>query len=157
MAKVRGEVFALVHAAAIRQHTSFQNWLFGLPGRTLCEQSLWCQKWWAFSWFFSSPLSTLSVCPEQSMPSHAFFPEHMSDNYQGLRRTSSEICTKFVRWDVSRLQMKELKESTRPLNCMKCCTLSPKICKYYHLQLHRATTTAVQTAEPIPEIMDTPS
>jgi hypothetical protein len=26
--------------------------------------------------------------------------------------------------------------------------------KYYHLPLHHATTTAVQTAAPVPEIMD---
>jgi hypothetical protein len=39
---------------------------------------------------------------------------------------------------------------------MKFCKLTPKTCQYYHLPLHRATTTAVQTAAPVPEIMDTP-
>jgi hypothetical protein len=41
------------------------------------------------------------VCPELSMQfkhsctAHAFFPERLSNNCQGLRCTSSEICTKF--------------------------------------------------------------
>jgi hypothetical protein len=33
------------------------------------------------------------------------------------------------------------------LHC--CCTLTAKICQYYHLPLHRATTTAVQMAAPV--------
>jgi hypothetical protein len=35
-------------------------------------------------------------------------------------------------------------------------TLTPKIWQYYHLQLHRIITTAVYSAAPVPEIMDTP-
>jgi hypothetical protein len=37
--KVWGEVLAHFHAVAIKCHSSKQNWLFGLSGRTLCEQS----------------------------------------------------------------------------------------------------------------------
>jgi hypothetical protein len=39
-----GEVFAHVHAVAIKRHSSMQNWLFGLPGRILCEQCLLMSK-----------------------------------------------------------------------------------------------------------------
>jgi hypothetical protein len=56
----------------------------------------------------------------------------------------------------TRLQIKGCKEWKYPPSCMKFCTLIPKICLYYHLPLHRATTTAVQMAAPVPEIMDTP-
>jgi hypothetical protein len=38
----------------------------------------------------------------------------------------------------------------------KLCALTAKI-RYCHLPLHRATTTAVQTAAPVPEIMNAPS
>jgi hypothetical protein len=34
-----------------------RNWLFGLPGRILCEQSPRCQrKCWACPWTCSSPV-----------------------------------------------------------------------------------------------------
>jgi hypothetical protein len=29
---------------AVKCHSSMRNWLFGLPTRSLCEQSPWCQK-----------------------------------------------------------------------------------------------------------------
>jgi hypothetical protein len=38
---------------------------------------------------------------------------------------------------------------------MRLCTLTPKICYYYHLPLHRAITNAVQMTAPVLEIMDT--
>jgi hypothetical protein len=38
VAKVRCEVFAHLHAVAIKRHNSMQNCLFGLPGRILCEE-----------------------------------------------------------------------------------------------------------------------
>jgi hypothetical protein len=37
------------------------------------------------------------------------------------------------------------------------CTLTPKLCQYYHISLHRTTTTAVQMVAPVPEIMATAS
>jgi hypothetical protein len=44
------------------------NWMFGLPGRILCEHSPWCQsKWWACSWLCSSHVSPFSVWSEPSM------------------------------------------------------------------------------------------
>jgi hypothetical protein len=36
----RGHVLAHVHAVAVKRHSSMRSRLFGLPGRTLCEQSL---------------------------------------------------------------------------------------------------------------------
>jgi hypothetical protein len=37
-AKVWSEVFAHFHAVAVKHHGSVRNWLFGLPGKILCEQ-----------------------------------------------------------------------------------------------------------------------
>jgi hypothetical protein len=54
------------------------------------------------------------------------------------------------------LQIKELKKSVRSPSFVKFCTLTPKIFLYY-LPLHRATTTAIQMAAPVPEIRNVPS
>jgi hypothetical protein len=62
VAKIQGKVFAHFHTVTVRHHSSMRNWLFGLPGRIVCEQSPWCQrKWCACSWLCSSPLSPFSV------------------------------------------------------------------------------------------------
>jgi hypothetical protein len=67
VAKGRGEVFAYFHAVTVEVHSSMWNWLFGLPGRILCEQSPWYQrKWWACSWLFPSRVSPFSVCLNRS-------------------------------------------------------------------------------------------
>jgi hypothetical protein len=39
VAKVQGEVFAHFHELTTKHHSSMQNWLFGLLGQILCEQS----------------------------------------------------------------------------------------------------------------------
>jgi hypothetical protein len=77
-------VFAHFHLVAVKRRSSMMDWLLGLPGQILCEQSPWCQrKWWACSWVCSSPASPFSVCPELSMSfkhpctAHAFFPERL--------------------------------------------------------------------------------
>jgi hypothetical protein len=57
----------------------------------------------------------------------------------------------------TQLQTKRRKKSTLPPSCVKFCKLTPKICWYYLLPSHHATTTAAQTATSVPEIMDTPS
>jgi hypothetical protein len=122
------------------------NWLFGLPGWNICEQSPWCQrKLWACSWLCSSPISPISACPELSMSfkhqhmAHAFFPENLYNHSQGLCSTSSEICIKLdahslpdpsrnrIRPDI-RLQLKGCKKLVRSPSSMKFCTLTPKIC-----------------------------
>jgi hypothetical protein len=73
------------------------NWLFGLPGRILCEQSPWClRKWWACSWRCSSPVwVSLDISLEQLCTAHASFFECLSNHCQGLRHTFIEICTEF--------------------------------------------------------------
>jgi hypothetical protein len=40
--KFRGEVFSYFHSITVNCHGSMQNWLFGLPGQILCEQSPSC-------------------------------------------------------------------------------------------------------------------
>jgi hypothetical protein len=96
VAKVRGEVFAHLHAFAVKHSSCKRNWLFGLPGQTACEQFPLCKiKWWACSRLFSTPVSPYSVCPEPclsfeySCMAHSFFPERLSNHCQGLRRTVS--------------------------------------------------------------------
>jgi hypothetical protein len=43
-------------------HSNMRNWLFGLSGQILCEQSPSCQrKLWACAWLCSSPSSSFSV------------------------------------------------------------------------------------------------
>jgi hypothetical protein len=95
---------------------------------------------------------------------HAFFPKRLSNHCQHLHHTFSKIYTEFDSHSLSdpswnrirpdtRLQIKGHKKSARPPSCMKFCTLTPKICQYYHLPLHHATTTAVQMAAPVPEII----
>jgi hypothetical protein len=85
--KVRGEVFAHFHAVAVKLHSSVRNWLFGLPGRILCEQSPWCQiKWCACSWLCSSPASPMlmlsypNACPMIVGVSVSLFPR-LADNF----------------------------------------------------------------------------
>jgi hypothetical protein len=46
------------------------------------------------------------------------------------------------------------KKSAHPPSYMIFCTLTPKICWYYHLPLHHTTTTTEQMAATVPEIMD---
>jgi hypothetical protein len=77
VAKVRCEVFAHFHSAAVKRHSSVRNWLLGLRGRILWDQFLLCQrKWWACS----SPVSTSWDFP---CTAHAFFPERLSNHCQG--------------------------------------------------------------------------
>jgi hypothetical protein len=61
VAKFWGEVFVNFHGASAKCHSSMQNWLFGLPGTILYEQSPWCQRKWACSRRCSSSLSPCLV------------------------------------------------------------------------------------------------
>jgi hypothetical protein len=75
-------------------HSTMQNWLFGLPGWILCEQSPW---WWVkflnllFTYLTFFGLGEFML----SCMTHAFLPKIMSNHFQGLCSTFSEICTKF--------------------------------------------------------------
>jgi hypothetical protein len=71
VAKVWGEVFANFHVVTINCYSSIWNWLFGLPGQIICEQSRCCQrKWWACSWLCSSPVSPFQSALNQACHSN---------------------------------------------------------------------------------------
>jgi hypothetical protein len=96
--KVHGEVFTHFNAVAVKHHSSIWNWLFGLPGRVLYEQSPWCErKRWACSWLFSSPVSSFSVSVSLEIPfkhlctAHVFFPQHLSNHCQKLHCIFSDL------------------------------------------------------------------
>jgi hypothetical protein len=126
----------------VHHRSSVQNWLSGLAGRILCEQSPWCQrKWWICSWLCFLPFSSLSVSLSLGFPctAYAFLPEHLSNRCQALRRTFPESCTKFDDVPLSdpsrnrirphaQLQIKGRKKAAFPPSCVKCYTLTSKIC-----------------------------
>jgi hypothetical protein len=143
-----------------------RNWVFGLPGRIICEQSPFEVKenyehaleftlrlsrpCWIrtlrITLMFSSPNARIII----AIVSIAIFPWF----------AQKKLCRFFVRSIVkshhTRYQMKELKKkSTPPSTCVKFCTVSPMICQYCCLPLHRTTTTIAKTTAPVPEIMDT--
>jgi hypothetical protein len=81
IAKVRVEVFAHSHTVAIKRRSSMRNWLFGMPGWILCEQSPWSQrKWWACSLLCSSPALPFSVLVSLHFlcTAHTFLTECLS-------------------------------------------------------------------------------
>jgi hypothetical protein len=139
--KDRSEVFAHFHKVAVKRHNSMRNWLFGLPGRILCEQSPWCQrKWWSCSWLCSSPVSPFSVSVSLDFPctAHAFF---LSNHCQCVRFNFHEIYTKFDAIPLSdpsrnrimldtRLQIEGRKKSAHRPRCVKFCTLATNVCQY---------------------------
>jgi hypothetical protein len=56
----------------------------------------------------------------------------------------------------TRLEVKGRKKISTSTQLREILYATPKICYYFHLLLHRATTTAVQMAAPVPYILDTP-
>jgi hypothetical protein len=96
-----------------------------------------------------------------------FLPRNLFNHCQGIRDTFSEILIKFyatpfvgsiakshqARYNTPN---KGYKQSASPRSCVKICTLTPTICWYYHLPLHRAITIAEQMAAPVQEIMEAP-
>jgi hypothetical protein len=141
IAKVWGEAFAHFHEVAVKRHSTMCNWLFGLPGRILSEQSPWCErKLWACSWLCYAPVSHYSVSVSLDFPCtvHAFFPEGLSNLCQGLRLNFSEICTKLYAYSLSdplrnrirsdtRLQIKGRNKSADTLSWVNFRILTPKI------------------------------
>jgi hypothetical protein len=123
-------------------HSSMAE-LTGVPGRTLCEHSPWCET------KVMSMLLTLLFTYLAIFGLVEFWtlrvrlvlssPKRLSNHCQGLRHTFSEIFTKFDAvplWDPWQnrispgtwLQIKGRKKSARPLRCVKFCTLTPKTC-----------------------------
>jgi hypothetical protein len=85
--KSSSKVWAHFHPVTAKSLSSMRNWLFFLLGE-------------ARPWLCSSFVSPFSVYPGPSVPfshlctAHAFFPERLSNHYQGVRRTFPEIYTK---------------------------------------------------------------
>jgi hypothetical protein len=109
------------------------------------------------TFLFTCLTLSVSVSLDLTCKTRTFFSDRLSNHFQDLRRTFSEIFKKFDSVPLSvpsqnrirpntRLQIKRRKESARPNSRVEFCTLAPKICSYYYLPLHRATTTALQTA-----------
>jgi hypothetical protein len=89
----------------------------------------------------SSPVSSFSDCPELSMPfkhpfaAHAFFLELLSNHFQSLGRTLSEVCTTFNAHSLSdpsltcfrpdKWLQKKRKKSVLRSSFLKCFTLAP--------------------------------
>jgi hypothetical protein len=79
---------------------------------------------------------------------HASFPECLSNHCQGLRHTFSEIYTKFDAHSLSDPMWNHIRPDTQfqikgrknqhVHPAVKFCTLTPKICQYYHLPLECA-------------------
>jgi hypothetical protein len=72
-------------------------------------------------------------------------------------QSSSQTLTRCFFWSAVRnhimIYMNQVKGCTKSAHrpsCAKFCTLTPKICWYYHLLLHLATTIAVQMAALVP-------
>jgi hypothetical protein len=150
--KVRGEVFAYFLSFAVKRRKIIRNWQ-----RTRWAYSWLCSR--SVSFFRSRWVSTFRV---QLLLSSPKFYNHC----QGLRRSFSEIWTKFYTHSLSvpsrnsnkpdvRLQIKGRKNSTST-QLRGILILTRKTSYYCNLQLHPATITALQMAAPVPEIMDTP-
>jgi hypothetical protein len=88
------------YAFAVKRRSSMRNWLFGLPGRILCEQSVKesvkesNEHALDFALQLSNPY-LVSVSLDFTCTAHAFFPEHLSNHCQDLHLTFPKICTKF--------------------------------------------------------------
>jgi hypothetical protein len=82
----------------------------------------------------------------------ALFPRFAQNIKQYLSQTHREIAL----GQMHDSQIKGHKKSARPPSNVKFCTLTPKICYYYHVSLLPITTTAVQMAVPGPEIVNNP-
>jgi hypothetical protein len=149
--KFQGEVFIHFHAVAVKRHSSIRNWLFGLPGGILCEQSPWCQrKRWACTLDFTLHLaccsnthvwlmlSFLNTCLIIARVTISLFPRFARNLMHAHCRFHRQITSGHThsKW-------KDIKKSACPNRYMKF--------------LHHTTTTVVQMAAPVPEIMDTPS
>jgi hypothetical protein len=161
IAEVRGEVFARFHAVALKRHSSMRNWLFGLLGRILCQQSPWCKKKmmimlltlsrWVCTFhvlLMLSPRTFVKSFP--GSPSHCLGGLHKiwCCSYVGAIAKSHQ-----VRYTAQLKRTWKLGASTQLREIVY---TSSKDVLVLPLPLHRATTNAVQIAAPVPEIMDTP-
>jgi hypothetical protein len=105
--------YILTHFAENR-YNSMRNWVFGLPGRVLCEESPWCQRNDEhLTLLFAYLAVSVSVNIDFPCTAHVFFPERLSSHYQGLLRNSFEICTKFEAFPMSNPSRNYIRPDTR--------------------------------------------
>jgi hypothetical protein len=110
--------FAHFRAVTIKCCSNMRNWLFGLPGWILCEQSFGCLRKWCACFDFFLYLSRLFW-------SVRVFPRSLPHSFQDLH----EIwCSSFVGSITKLLQIRGSKKSAHPPNCVTFCTLTSKIC-----------------------------
>jgi hypothetical protein len=141
VAEVRGEVFAHLHAVAVKvavmcgidwlacQDEFFMNDHLDVKGNDehALDFALQLSRRFSVSASFDFPCTA-----------HTLFPERLCNRYQDLRHTLSEISTKVDVAPLSdpsrnRLQMRRRKKSERPRICVNLCILTPKTCRHYHL------------------------
>jgi hypothetical protein len=92
-AKVRGKVFVISYAVAVKWHRRILSSFFGLPGQGLKKNPLYIrEKLWACSWSCSS---SAYVSSELSIQTHAYGSSFLP------RRTFSEIGKKFHAYSLS--------------------------------------------------------
>jgi hypothetical protein len=167
VAKVRGGVFSHFHAVAVKRHSSMRIDCLACQDELFVNNHLDVKENDEHALDFTLHMSCLFRSPWVCTFRVRLMLSSLNA-YIIIARLSevSEVCIKFdavplsdpsqnhIRSD-TRLQIKGRKRSARPPNCMKFCTLTPKICWYYHVSLHRVAVTAVQMAAPVPEIIDT--
>jgi hypothetical protein len=91
VAKVRGEVFAHFHAVAVS----------GID-RLACQDEFFANSFldvkkimsMLLTFLFTSLAFSVSASLDFPCTAHTFFPKHLSNHFQGLLRSVSEICIK---------------------------------------------------------------
>jgi hypothetical protein len=110
VAKVRGEVFPHFHVVAVQRHRSVQE----LQDEVSVSDHLHVKANEGHVCNFS-PISSSSVFVSLDFPctARAFFAERLSNRCQGLRRTFSEIYSKFRAVPLSDLSRYHIRPDTR--------------------------------------------
>jgi hypothetical protein len=152
-----------------------QNWLFGLPGQILCEQSPWCQRiLWAYTWLCYSPVSALTVSVSldfyvgRIVRVITINPALVTSDNPGQEGCIVIQNMMHIRWSFVRSiakshqaryttpNKKDVKNQHVHPAAWYFVHWLPRYMIWYDLLLHRTITTAVQKAAPVPEIMNTP-
>jgi hypothetical protein len=93
--KIRSEILTHFHAVVTECHSSMRNWLFGLLGRILCEQSPWCQRKRTCSRLCSSSVSPFLGLGESGLSVYGscFLPQTLVESLPG---SSSKFFPRFA-------------------------------------------------------------
>jgi hypothetical protein len=135
---VRGEVFSHFHVVAVKRHSSMRNWLFGLPGRILSEQSVkendehaldfalhlprHFRSRWVCTFRVRLLLSSPNACLIIARVSVALFPRFA----QNLTYTRRSCVRSIAKSHQARYTTPN--KTTRLSSSVKFCTLTPKMC-----------------------------